>query len=94
MVSDVAETRQEEVVPIGPVRQAPAGMGGISPQPATAETPGVRLGQFYPISEDATVLADSKEVRFTYRCKKCGHEWSEERFKATEAKAPGGYAGD
>ena len=39
-------------------------------------------------------IGETKEFRFNYRCKSCGHEWSEERFKTTERPASPDYEGD
>jgi hypothetical protein len=40
----------------------------------------------YPIlttilSEDKPIIVDVEEFQYTYKCKHCGHEWSDKRFE-------------
>ena len=39
-------------------------------------------------------LEETDEFVYTYRCKHCGHEWSEEKTKTTRKKPSKGYVGD
>jgi len=46
------------------------------------------------LSQEGPVLVDEKEFCYKYRCKHCGHEWTEIREEETGARAPEGYEGD
>jgi DNA-directed RNA polymerase subunit M/transcription elongation factor TFIIS len=39
-------------------------------------------------------IEEVKEFRYYYKCKHCGHEWSEERFRMTEKPGNPDYRGD
>ena len=46
------------------------------------------------MSEDRPTIVDIEEFRYTYKCKHCGHEWSEIRDTERGYDAPKGYTGD
>jgi len=46
------------------------------------------------VNEERPVLVDVKEFQYTYRCKHCGHTWTEVRDVKRDANAPSGYTGD
>ena len=33
------------------------------------------------LESDVPIVVEVDDFRYTYRCKHCGHKWSEERFK-------------
>jgi predicted RNA-binding Zn-ribbon protein involved in translation (DUF1610 family) len=46
------------------------------------------------LTEDEPVVVDIEEFQYTYKCKHCGHEWSEVRQTEHKFDAPKGYTGD
>ena len=46
------------------------------------------------LAEDAPVVVEIEEFQYTYKCKHCGHEWSEVRDTEHKFDAPKGYTGD
>jgi len=46
------------------------------------------------LTEDTPVVIDIEEFQYTYRCKHCGHEWSEVHETEHKFDAPKGYTGD
>jgi hypothetical protein len=46
------------------------------------------------LKEGETALVDVEEFEYTYRCKHCGHLWSEIREQEHMAQNPEGYTGD
>ncbi len=46
------------------------------------------------LTEDAPVIVDIDEFQYTYKCKHCGHEWSEIQKTERKYDAPEGYTGD
>ena len=46
------------------------------------------------VSEDAPSVVDIEDFRYTYKCKHCGHEWSEIHETERDFSAPKGYTGD
>ena len=46
------------------------------------------------VHAEAPVIVDIEDFRYTYKCKHCGHEWSEFRKSEREFDAPKGYSGD
>jgi C4-type Zn-finger protein len=46
------------------------------------------------LQDDVPVMVDVKDFRYTYRCKHCGHQWSEVRTKEDTVERPEGYTGD
>jgi hypothetical protein len=46
------------------------------------------------MTEDEPVVIDIEEFQYTYKCKHCGHEWSEVRQTEHKFDAPKGYTGD
>jgi DNA-directed RNA polymerase subunit RPC12/RpoP len=47
-----------------------------------------------PLSQDAPSIVDIEDFQYTYRCKHCGHEWSEVNRTESTFAAPDGYTGD
>jgi len=46
------------------------------------------------LSNEVASIVDIEDFRFTYKCKHCGHEWSEVHEKEESYSAPEGYTGD
>lgn len=46
------------------------------------------------LEQDAPVVVDIEEFQYTYKCKHCGHTWSEVHEKRKEGPAPRGFTGD
>ena len=46
------------------------------------------------LAEDAPVVVRVEEFQYSYRCKHCGHEWSEVHETEHKFDAPKGYTGD
>ena len=46
------------------------------------------------VSEDKPAIVDIRDFRYTYKCKHCGHEWSEVHETERDLSAPKGYTGD
>jgi DNA-directed RNA polymerase subunit RPC12/RpoP len=46
------------------------------------------------MTEDAPVVVNIEEFQYTYKCKHCGHEWSEVQDTERKFEAPKGYTGD
>ena len=42
---------------------------------------------YYEVGEDAPLVVDFKEFLYAYRCKHCGHQWSEIRGQRTDGEA-------
>jgi hypothetical protein len=38
------------------------------------------------LESDVPIVVETDDFRYTYRCKHCGHQWSEERFKTQNEK--------
>jgi len=47
-----------------------------------------------PVSLSIPGLEEIKELKYNYRCKHCGHEWSERAVQAIHEKVNQGYTGD
>jgi len=45
------------------------------------------------LEDRSPVTVEMEEFQYTYRCKHCGHEWTEAHEK-TEGRKPGSYTGD
>jgi DNA-directed RNA polymerase subunit RPC12/RpoP len=58
-------------------------------------TPVGHGGLMYPavLEENAPTTVYLEEFQYTYKCKHCGHEWSELREKQDEEPPPMGYGG-
>ncbi len=54
----------------------------------------VLTGSPIKLSEGEPSIVDIEDFRYTYRCKHCGHEWSEVHTTEDSFKAPEGYTGD
>lgn len=37
------------------------------------------------VAENVPLIVDTKEFQYAYKCKHCGHQWSEVRTQQTEA---------
>jgi predicted RNA-binding Zn-ribbon protein involved in translation (DUF1610 family) len=94
LIDDTSEAREEKEVSLNPGYRAVGKVVGVGPTPTTGDAPRPTMGRLFPLSEDVAVVSDTKGVLYTYKCKKCGHEWSEERFKTAEEKTKEDYAGD
>jgi DNA-directed RNA polymerase subunit RPC12/RpoP len=46
------------------------------------------------VSVDAPSIVDIEDFQYTYRCKHCGHEWSEVHETKSSFYVPKGYTGD
>jgi len=46
------------------------------------------------LSNDVPSIVDIEDFQYTYKCKHCGHGWSEVREKEQTYRAPEGYTGD
>ena len=62
--------------------------------PVIAAAASERIGGRLVLQDDAPSIVDVDEFQYTYRCRHCGHEWSEVRTQERVAKAPKGYTGD
>ena len=49
------------------------------------------LGRVWPIGEGEPVTIDTQIIQYSYRCKHCGHEWSEERTEKHVEKPTAAY---
>ncbi len=60
------------------VKKGMAGYGGVAaPLGYGATSPLV-------VEEDVPVTVDIKDFQYSYRCKACGHEWSETHVRETK----------
>jgi C4-type Zn-finger protein len=50
--------------------------------------------RFAVVEENIPFVDDIEEFQYTYRCKHCGHQWSEIREQERMMKQPEGYTGD
>lgn len=48
----------------------------------------------HPVTIEVPEIERVEEFRYNYKCKHCGHEWSEERSKTTERPGNPDYKGD
>ncbi|HYB76104.1 MAG TPA: hypothetical protein VEC08_04000 [Nitrososphaerales archaeon] len=53
-----------------------------------------RTGETGVARVDAPYLIDAKNFRYDYKCKHCGHEWSEAHGAEQRVNEPTGYTGD
>jgi len=66
----------------------------VSKKLISSEQIGSTVEEITPISAVPPVLVESEvplvvevdDFRYTYKCKHCGHQWSEERFKTQNEK--------
>jgi DNA-directed RNA polymerase subunit RPC12/RpoP len=56
--------------------------------PQTVKTPGSPLGPMRVVGKGEPVIIDTEEFLYVYRCKHCGHEWSEAHTEK-HVKKPG-----
>jgi len=47
-----------------------------------------------PLRVEAPELEEIQEVWYNYRCKRCGHQWSEEAYQVKREPPVAGYKGD
>ena len=74
----------------------------VSKQPADSqsvvgtETIRQAVGSLRPtiVEEHVPYLADIEDFRYSYRCKHCGHQWTEIHEKEELDGKPNGYEGD
>lgn len=46
------------------------------------------------LSNEVPSIVDIEDFQYTYRCKHCGHEWSEVHETKSSVDIPDGYTGD
>jgi len=46
------------------------------------------------LEETSPVTVEMEEFQYIYRCKHCGHEWTEIHEKTVAGRKPGSYTGD
>jgi DNA-directed RNA polymerase subunit RPC12/RpoP len=67
----------------------------VNPLMARAVTPALPTRSAPTLlSNEVPSIVDIEEFQYTYRCKHCGHEWSEVHEKEESYSAPEGYTGD
>ncbi|HVC26596.1 MAG TPA: hypothetical protein VND40_00405 [Nitrososphaerales archaeon] len=67
----------------------------VNPIIARAMTPILPTGAAPTVlSNDVPTIVDIEDFQFTYKCKHCGHEWSEVHKTEQSYAAPEGYTGD
>jgi hypothetical protein len=64
---------------------SPGGISGSSSRP---------YGQGTIVQEDKPSIIDVEEFQYDYKCKHCGHQWSEVHETDRRMKEPKGYGGD
>jgi DNA-directed RNA polymerase subunit RPC12/RpoP len=71
-------------------------MTSVTAVPKPSMTTGSRRGVPLPtvVHDSSPITVEMEEFRFTYRCKHCGHEWSEIRNKTDVVSKPATYSGD
>ena len=47
-----------------------------------------------PVAAEVPEFQETQKVRYGYRCKHCGHEWSEDAAQVKRERAQSGYTGD
>ena len=62
----------------------------------TGPAAGMGAFTFVPVvlDENMPSMVDNEEFDYTYKCKHCGHTWTEVREKAQVEREPSGYTGD
>lgn len=48
----------------------------------------------HPVTFEVPGIEEVEEFRYRYQCKRCNHEWFEERFKGVEGPVSRDYKGD
>ena len=70
-------------------------LGGFEENAERVEVPGYGLRvPPIPVQENVPTVVDVEDFQYTYKCKHCGHEWSEVRETSKTFDAPKGYTGD
>jgi hypothetical protein len=54
----------------------------------------VSLMQGYPALIDVSRFEETEEFQLKYKCKHCGHEWTEEQITTRDEAVKGDYKGD
>jgi hypothetical protein len=69
--------------------------GDLSGDEKRVAAPGFGIGATpIAVEEDVPSVVDVEEFQYAYRCKHCGHQWSEVREKVRNFDRPEGYTGD
>lgn len=55
---------------------------------------GTPFGGALLLAEDVPAMVNEEEFQYSYRCKHCGHQWSEVHSEYTPAEVAEGYKGD
>jgi len=77
------------------VGKKPAGSQTMAEDEKFVEAPGYGIrGAAVVVEEDQPTIVDVEEFQYAYKCKHCGHQWTEVRERSRSAKAPKGYTGD
>ena len=79
---------REEVNSESHVEELPASVMG--PRVVTAAP----IPRAVLVQEEKPSMVDVEEFQYTYKCRHCGHVWSEIRTQDEVADAPEGYTGD
>lgn len=80
-----------EYTGIRAVPAVPAALGARDSNPAFGT---VLLTQGAPTIVPVSEVEETKLKRYSYKCRHCGHEWSEERYKVGMKEPAKGYTGD
>jgi DNA-directed RNA polymerase subunit RPC12/RpoP len=69
---------------------------GVTAVPKPVMTTGSRRGVPLPtvVHDSSPITVEVEEFQYTYRCKHCGHEWSEVHEKTDAVREPAKYSGD
>jgi DNA-directed RNA polymerase subunit RPC12/RpoP len=68
--------------------------GGNRPVPVGGLGFGGRLPVVTMVQEEVPSIVEVDDFQYRYKCKHCGHEWSEVHEKVSKADEPEGYTGD
>lgn len=55
---------------------------------------GMNMGIGVTLVENVPSIVNEEEFKYTYRCKHCGHQWTELHDEETQFKEPPGFEGD
>jgi uncharacterized Zn finger protein len=80
------------------VRREPEESNSYESEIPQSDTDSTRWGTLTPIilSQDAMapVVVEEKDFSYTYKCKHCGHQWTEIHGETHVESQPKGYTGD
>lgn len=77
------------------VSKKPVDEGSFEENIEHVEAPGYGLKTIpLGVEENAPTVVDVEDFQYTYRCRHCGHVWSEARETVKSFDAPRGYTGD